>query len=197
MSTKSKKTVKKSAKRVVSDETRMIRERRRADKAAAAKKGEVPPPLEVSARVETITRNAAYDKKHAAADAFAAREDLSHDERRAARRAAIAAKAPPIAIAVSKSVAGPSTAQVPEKVRKVAAPKEKKERAPRGDSVTKTAEEAIKSGRTDEEVLALLAKKHGVDPVAKKSYPMWYRARLVRKGEISKKFADDHRHAEG
>lgn len=64
-------------------------------------------------------------------------------------------------------------------------------------SVSAMAESLIKDGATNEAVLAALVFKHGLDPVAKRHYPGWYRARLVRKGVITKQFANEHRHEAG
>lgn len=71
----------------------------------------------------------------------------------------------------------------------------KAEKAPRV-TVTSVAEDLIRDGKTDEQVLEALTKQFpDFDPVAKKHYPSWYRARLVRSGQITAEFANAHRHA--
>lgn len=87
-------------------------------------------------------------------------------------------------------------AALPPKAKKVAAPKaEKTDKAPRV-TVTSVAEDLIRDGKTDEQVLEALTKQFpDFDPVAKKHYPSWYRARLVRSGQITTEFANAHRHA--
>lgn len=94
-----------------------------------------------------------------------------------------------------KTRAFPGATLPPKKTKKAAAPKEKVEKEPRV-TVTSVAEDFIRAGRTDEEVLeALTLKFSDFDAAKKKHYPSWYRARLVRTGAITKAFADEHRHA--
>jgi len=71
-----------------------------------------------------------------------------------------------------------------------AAVKESKVRQP---TVATVARELIAAGSTDEQVFAQLVKQFQVTE-AKKSYPSWYRSQMVRKGGITKAFADKHRH---
>lgn len=98
--------------------------------------------------------------------------------------------APEEFVGKTRSFAG---AALPTKAKKVAAPKAEKE--PRV-TVTSVAEDLIRAGKTDEEVLETLSKQFpDFDAAKKRHYPSWYRARLVRSGQITKEFADSHRHA--
>ena len=60
-------------------------------------------------------------------------------------------------------------------------------------TVASVACDLIMKGKSNQQVLDALVAGFQIDPVKKKHYPSWYRADLVRKGRISKKFAEDHR----
>ena len=81
------------------------------------------------------------------------------------------------------------SAKAPKVVEKPA--KEKVERKP---TVSSTARELILKGKTNEEVLEALVDLFQLDPETKKHYPGWYRAQLVRKGELTKEQAAATRH---
>jgi hypothetical protein len=89
---------------------------------------------------------------------------------------------------VTKTPAG--KALVKEQKKATKATKEPKERQP---TVASVARELIANGETDEAVFAQLVEQFKVTD-AKKTYPSWYRSQLVRKGVITKVFADAHRH---
>lgn len=87
----------------------------------------------------------------------------------------------------------PGATLPPKATKKAAAPKaEKASRV----TVTSVAEDLIKAGKTDEEVLAELVEQFDdFDAAKKRHYPSWYRARLVRTGAITAAFADERRHS--
>ena len=125
------------------------------------------------------------------ADAFAKKMDSDEAQMEALRsgKPGIATAAPEF-VGKTRAFAG---AALPTKAKRAAAPKA--EKTPRV-TVTSVAEDLIKAERTDEEVLEALTKQFpDFDAAKKRHYPVWYRARLVRSGEITKAFADQHRHA--
>lgn len=67
---------------------------------------------------------------------------------------------------------------------------------PRAGTMTQVAEELIASGATDERVTDTLAAKFSsdFDPIKRRAYASWFRARMVRQGKITAEFADNHRH---
>lgn len=84
--------------------------------------------------------------------------------------------------AINKAVQRPDLAEKPAKEPRI--------------TVTSVAEDFIRDGKTDEQVLEALVKQFSdFDAAKKRHYPSWYRARLVRSGQITKEFADAHRHA--
>jgi hypothetical protein len=68
------------------------------------------------------------------------------------------------------------------------------EPATREPTVASVAREMVINGQTDEQIFAHLVTVFKVGG-EKKYYPSWYRSQLVRKGTITKAFADEHRHA--
>lgn len=80
---------------------------------------------------------------------------------------------------------------VKKSAKKVKAKKESKRT--RAHSVTSVAKELILAGSTNDEVWAAISKEFGLDYETKGHYPGWYRAKMVRDGDITKEFAVNHR----
>lgn len=62
-------------------------------------------------------------------------------------------------------------------------------------TVTSVARTMIIAGRTNEQVLAQLVKDFGLDTETKGHYAAWYRAQLVRQGQLTKTVAKKTAHA--
>lgn len=92
-----------------------------------------------------------------------------------------------------KATAGTHGRPAVAAVKPAKEPKAAKETKVRQPTVATVARKLIAVGSTDEAVFAQLVKQFQVTD-AKKSYPSWYRSQMVRKGDITKDFADAHRH---
>ena len=63
-------------------------------------------------------------------------------------------------------------------------------------TISSTARRLILEGKTNAEVLEALTREHDVDPTKRKHYPSWFRAQLVRQGEVERDWARSHAHKE-
>lgn len=76
-------------------------------------------------------------------------------------------------------------AEAPAKVNGARVLKPKKTVGVKKDSVSKVARELISVGRTNEEVWGALKARFNLDD-KKKHYPAWYRAEMIRSGQLPK-----------
>jgi len=130
-----------------------------------------------STSAEARAKKAAYDKKRRASLKSGKVRDLITTSDRRADDAARATEQVETAKPASKTAAKPTT--------------------PARETVSSVAQCLIIGGASNEEVLnKLVSIFPDFNPVAKKHYPGWYRARLVRNGIMTKTFADAHRHEE-
>ena len=115
----------------------------------------------------------------------------TNDER--ADRAAIIAERAEVKKVDLKATAG-THGRAENKAVVTKTPKPAREPATRQPTVASVARGMIIAGATDEAVFSVLVTQFQVGD-EKKHYPSWYRSQLVRKGSLTKAFADEHRHA--
>ena len=111
----------------------------------------------------------------------------------AADRAAVIAERAALKATAGKNGKPEVKAVAEQPAKEPKAVKTKKEPKERPLTVASMARDMIVAGNTDEQVFAHLVEEFQITD-AKKSYPSWYRSQLVRKGIITKAFADEHRH---
>ena len=138
---------------------------------------------------------AAYDKARRA-NKKAGRNSTGHKilttSDKLADRAAIIAERAELKKVDPKATAG-THGRAENKAVVTKTPKPAKELTTHQPTVASVARQMVIAGQTDEDIFIELERQFHVG-AEKKYYPCWYRSQLVRKGVITKAFADEHRH---